>query len=432
MSNRKRVSRRTFLGVAGKAAVGAAALSFAGSFRARGGVGPNDRVRLAIVGCGGMGSRHVEALAVNPRCEIAAVCDVYKPRYFNAAKTVEELGGYKPEGVQDFRTLLDRPDIDAILTATPDHWHPLITILGCQAGKDVYVEKPACTTVEEGRAMVTAARRYGRVVQVGTQQRSMPLFQQAIEVVRRGTFGPITSAGAWVGVNGIGVGENPREVPENLDWDLWLGPAPKVPFSPERFMGFRSFHDYARGGELANWGIHLMDIVQWGIREDWPLAVQATGGSYRGGAGADNYETIDAVLEYKGCTVTWEQRHSNTYAGKGYGIRFQGPQGRLLLDRGTFVVDPPTLGIEEVVGAPELTWANTDHHNNFFDCIVSRAKPAADVEQGVRSTTTVLLAGIALKTRRKLTWDGSIERFVGDEQANQHLSRPYRAPWRLS
>jgi len=362
---------------------------------------------------------------------ILAVCDAFRPRYENAIKVIEKMTGKAPDGYQDFRKLLDRQDVDAIFVPTPDHWHPLITILGCQAGKDVYVEKPVCPTVVEGRAMVATARRYGRIVQVGTQQRSMPIFQEAIKIIHSGKLGQITSATAWVSVNGWNDGESLVPIPEGLDWDMWLGPAPYVPYSPERHYGFMGWHDYCRGGQLTNWGVHLMDIVHWGIGEDMPLSVQALGGSYRGGAGADNYETIEALYEYKGCTVTWEQRHQNVYANKGYGIKFQGTEGQLLVDRGTFVVIPNGLGIPEYIGEPEKSWANPPHHNNFFRSVRTRQRPAADIEQGFRSTATVLLAGIALKVKRKLNWDSEKEVFIRDEQANRHLSRAYRAPWHL-
>jgi predicted dehydrogenase len=394
-------------------------------------VGLHDKVNLALIGCGGMGSRHLEALSVNPNCNLVAVCDVAMSRYYDSRKTAEELSGRRPDGYQDFREILDRQDIDAILIATPDHWHPLMAILGCEAGKDVYVEKPMSTTVEEGRAMVNAARRFGRVVQAGTQQRSMPIFHRAMEVVHSGRLGQITSATAWVGTNGMFVDDNPEELPKGLDWDLFLGPAPWAPYSPQRFGPWRVWYDYARGGELTNWGVHLMDIVHWGIGQDRPLSVQAVGGLYRGGAGSDNYEVVDAIYEYPGCTVTWEQRHSNTYDGRGYGIKFQGTEGTLLLDRESFTVLPEALGIERFQGAPELSWANEDHHNNFFHCIRTRQKPAADIEQGHRSTTPNLLAGIAMQTDRKLNWDSENEKFIDDEHANRYLTRAYRSPWRL-
>ncbi|MCL4735742.1 MAG: Gfo/Idh/MocA family oxidoreductase, partial [Candidatus Omnitrophica bacterium] len=391
----------------------------------------HDKVRLGVIGCGGMGTRHIEALAENEQCSIAAVCDVFKPRFENAQKKVEEISGKKVDGYQDFRRLLERDDIDAVFVVTPDHWHPLLTILGCQAGKDVYVEKPVCPTVVEGRAMVEAARRYGRIVQVGTQQRSMPVFQKAIKVIRSGRIGKVTTASAWIGVNGVGVGETTAPVPDGLDWDLWLGPAPWSPYSPQRHYGFMGWHDYCRGGQLTNWGVHLMDIVHWGIGEDRPLSVQTVGGSYLTGAGAEDYECIDALFEYKGCTVTWEQRHWNAHANKGYGVKFQGTEGQLFVDRGTFVVKPSSLGIPEYIGEPERSWANPPHHNNFFNSVRTRQKPAADIEQGFRSTVAVLLAGISLKEKRKLNWDGESERFIDDAQADRYLQRPYRSPWHL-
>lgn len=426
---KSRMGRRAFLTRAGQWAAGSVAVVTGGHLAH--GAPPSERVRVAMIGCGGMGSRHLEALAVNPNCSVAAVCDVHTPRYERAAALVEQHAGTRPEGYQDFRRVLDRNDIDAMFVATPDHWHPLLTILGCEAGKDVYTEKPVCTTIEEGRAMVRAARRFGRVVQVGTQQRSMPLFQQAMDIVHSGRLGAVTTATAWVGVNGWGVGETPGPAPPDLDWDLWLGPAPDVPFSPQRFGGFMGWHDYCRGGQLTNWGVHLVDILHWGIGQDRPLSVQALGGNYRTSAGADNYETIHALLDYPGCTVTWEQRHNNTHAGKGYGMAFYGTEGALFMDRNTIVVQPEALGIAEIVGEPERSWANPDHHNNFFDCIRTRRRPAADIEQGFRSTAAVLLAGIALKTGRKLEWDGEAEQFIGDPAANRYLRRAYRAPWHL-
>ena len=424
-TNRRELLRRM------AATAAAASLPAAWPHPALARLGANERVLLGAIGCGGMGTRHLEALSVNPQCEVVAVCDCFKPRYENAVGVVKKLSGKAPEGYQDFRKVLDRSDVDAVFAPTPDHWHPLITILGCEAGKDVYVEKPASPTVAEGRAMVQAARRYGRIVQLGTQQRSMTIFQDAIKLIHSGKIGTITSATAWIGTNGWGVGETHPPVPEGLDWDRWLGPSPWVPYSPQRHYGFMGCHDYARGGQLTNWGVHLMDIVHWGIKQDRPLSVQAVGGSYRGGAGSENFENIEVIYEYPGCTVTWEQRHHDVYEGHDYGIKFQGTEGELLVDRNSFDVLPASLGVPKYVGEPERSWAHPPHHNNFFDCVRSRKRPAAEIEQGHRSTTPLLLAGIALKARRKLNWDAETETFRHDEAANRYLTRAYRPPWHL-
>jgi predicted dehydrogenase len=335
-----------------------------------------------------------------------------------------------PDTYQDYRRVLDRNDIDGVIIATPDHWHALLTIHTCQAWKDAYVEKPVSTTVVEGRAMVNAARRFGRIVQVGTQQRSLELFKDAVGIVQSGKLGQITTAGAWVGVNEFSGKETPGPPPETLDWDLWLGPAPKVPYSHERFGGFRAFHDYANG-ELTNWGVHLLDTVQWGIGQDSPLNVQATGVTFTRSNGADDYQTIAGLLEYKGCIVSWEQRHSNEMSGKSYGMKFLGTKGRLFMDRASFIVQPETLAIPETKETGDAWIDVRSHHENFFDCIRSRKRPAADIEQAHKATVASLITAIALDCGRKLVWDATAEKFIGDEQANRHLYRPYRAPWHL-
>ncbi|MFA7691270.1 MAG: Gfo/Idh/MocA family oxidoreductase [Candidatus Hydrogenedentes bacterium] len=431
----KSVSRRQFLAACARtAALGTTVTSLyaprahsALSMARR--VPPSEQIRLAVIGTGGMGRRHIEALSENPQCSLAAVCDVATGRFKPVLEWLKKERNIEPDGYQDFRHILDRKDIDAVLVATPDHWHPMLTILGCQAGKDVYVEKPAATTVAEGRAMVEAARRYGRVVQLGTQQRTMPLFQTAMTRIHRGDIGKVTAASVWVGQNVWQTGETRQEVPRGLDWDLWLGPAPKVPFSMERYTGWMGWHDYARGGQFTNWGVHLLDIVHWGIGQDRPLSVQASGGSFTKEIGQDNYEILTALYEYPGCLVSWEQRPSDFREGKSYGICFYGEEGALSVDRASLVIRRNEQVKEELVGEPEESWAHPPHHNDFFASIRSRSRPAADIEQGVRSTNAPLLGGIALKTRRKLYWDGDQELFRNDPQANQHLTRAYRTPW---
>jgi predicted dehydrogenase len=278
---------------------------------------------------------------------------------------------------------------------------------------------------------VKAARRHGRVVQLGTQQRTMVIFQKAIDLIHSGKLGTITNATCWLDMNGWGAGETRGPVPEGLDWDMWLGPAPWEPYSAYRHYGFMGCHDYARGGQLTNWGVHLMDIVHWGIREDRPLSVQALGGSFLGGAGADNYSVIEVLFEYKGCTVTWEQRPKDVYVGHGYGIKFQGTEGQLLVDRNTFDVLPESLGIPRYVGEPERSWAHPPHHNNFFECVRTRKRPICDADVAHRSASALLLGGIAKQVQRTLKWDPEAEQFIGDQEADRLLSIAKRPPWRV-
>jgi predicted dehydrogenase len=419
------MKRRDFVKKAGQG-IGAAAFSTAfGSKRpAQAGFSPNEKIVVGLIGCGGQGGAHMMNLAKRQDAEVAAVCDVYKPRYETYAKRT----GSRCEGYQDYRRILDRDDIDAVFIATPDHWHALMTIHACQAGKDVYVEKPLTTTIYEGRKAVEAARRYGRVVQNGIQQRSMEVFKRSIDLIRSGKLGQVTTARSWIGPNGGMSVEVPGDPPEGLDWDMWLGPAPWVPFSPQRFGGFRFFEDYA-GGELTNWGPHLMDIALWGLGQDKPLSIQGTGVSPTGLPGSDP-QNLEVVYEFKGATLTWSQAPNQTYAGKGYGTLFHGTAGRLIVNRESYVLDPPSIA-PEYKSEGEFFIRLEEHHTNFFECMRSRELPAADIEIGHRSDSLCLLGNIAVDLKRRLVWDGDAERFIGDEQANRYLYRPYRAPWHL-
>lgn len=392
---------------------------------ARAGLGPNDKIVIALIGCGGMGNHHLQTLTEREDVEIAAVCDVYIPR----CRAAQEKVGAHCAGYQDYRRILDRTDIDAIFVATPDHWHALMTVHGCQAGKDVYVEKPLSTTVYEGRKIVEAARRYGRVVQVGIQQRSMAVFRRAVELVQQGRLGDVVTARTWIGANRNPGLETPMDPPPDLDWDMWLGPAPWVPFSPQRAFGFRAFDDYA-GGELTNWGPHLVDIAMWGLRAQAPLSIQALGGSFRAPSSSDA-ETLEVAWEFPGGLVTWSQAFQEDRQGKSYGVLFQGTTGKLTVDRQNFVVEPESLGIEPYQEAPDFWIQVKGHHDDFFDCMRTRALPRADCEIGHRATSACLLGNIAIDLKRTLYWDGHTETFLHDEAANRHLHRPYRAPWTL-
>ncbi len=453
------INRRDFIKRVGITAAGASLAVPRGGMTARA-VGANDKIVVGVIGTGQMGLSNLKDFAKQPDVEIAAVCDVYKP---NLDKGLEATDG-KAKAYKDFREVLDRKDIDAVIVATPDHWHALPTVSACQAGKDVYVEKPISTTLEEGKHMVEAARKLNRVVQVGTQQRSGLHFRKAIELVQQGFIGKVSFVRTWNYGNDYpkGIG-NPKDSdpPTELDWDLWLGPAPKVPFNWNRFgvgdrwSTFRYFWDYA-GGFMTDWGVHLIDIVQWAMKVDGPDAVTASGGRFYIQDNADTPDTLQVTFEYPGFICTYENRwdNANSMYSKGYGIEFHGTDGTLFVDRGGFHLYPekrrrvprqrggpggrPAERPEEVDRAPEASMASVndehlDHVRNFLDCVKSRQRPTSDIEIGHRSTSACLLGNIAYRSKERIVWDVANQRMTqGGQDARRLLSRNYRAPWKLA
>ena len=306
----------------------------------------------------------------------------------------------------------------------------MMTIMACEAGKDVYVEKPMTTTVEEGRRLVEATRRHARVVQVGIQQRTMPVFEHAIVLVHAGRLGRILRTRAWSGANAAAPIEARQDPPDGLDWDMWLGPAPWVPYSPQRHYGFRAFRDYA-GGELTNWGVHLLDINLWAMQQHAPLSIQALAAPGAGLSGEDPIG-MEIIYEFKGCTMTWSQSTNGfQFEGQGLGNLIEGSLGRATVTRAFCRVRPESLGIADFQSTGFFNIALSQHHDDFFRCMRTRQRPQADCEIGHRATTICNIGNIAMEMRRKLRWNGETERFVDDEAANRKLHRPTRAPWYL-
>jgi predicted dehydrogenase len=412
-------------------------------------LGANDQIRVGIIGCGDQSNWDATDFVRQPEVKIVALCDVYegsiKARLISPTLRLDPA---KTPYFKDFRRLLDDKNIDAVIVATPDHWHALPTIMACQAGKDVYVEKPLSLTIEEGRRMVAAARKYNRVVQVGTQQRSARHFQKAVEMVREGKLGKISRVHTWnyddEFPNGIGnpPDENP---PDGLDWDFYLGPAPVAPYNKNRHLGnFRWFWDYS-GGKITDWGTHLIDIVQWAMNVDAPTAVSASGGKFILQDNRETPDTLMVVFEYPGFVMTYENRTTNARgqdARWGYGILFYGTDATMFVDRGGFEILPEMDGrrrddiftARTVAARMSVQRGDPSHFlhvRNFIECMKTRQKPISDVEIGHRSTSAPHLGNIALRTGRKIRWDGAKEQIVGDAEASKMLNRPYRAPWKL-
>ena len=446
----KKISRREFLGDATKASLSATALAAGLAPAAAATVSPqkkaaaSDKVRVALIGAGGQGQVNLSAFLRLSEVDCPAVCDVDDKRTAEGLKIVADARGKAPEGYKDFRKVLERKDVDAVIVATPDHWHALNAILACQAGKDVYVEKPLATTIEEGRAIVTAARKYNRVVEVGTQQRSSRHFQDAVAVVKSGKLGKIRMTRAWAYLDWkSGLGNPPdAPVPAGVDYDMWLGPAPARSFNPMRFHhNFRWFWDYS-GGLATDWGAHMIDVVMWAMGED-PVGAMAIGGKY--GFPDDIRETPDtqqSVIEFPGYSLVWEHMIG---CGVGpwqreHGAEFHGENGILVVDRGGWEVVSETDSFKQpervfrMMPTPRQPGSGDfhfEHVKNFMACVKSRQAPTADVEIGHRSVTACHLGNIAVRLQRYVRWDPKSERIVGDEEAQALVGRKYRSPWLL-
>ena len=440
-----RISRRKFLENAGKVSLSTTALTAVLAAAApRKTNRSSGRIRVGLIGCGGQGRSNLIVFLRLPEVECPAVADVDDRHLAEGLKLVAEARGKAPQGYRDYRKILERKDIDAVIVATPDHWHALNTIHACQAGKDVYVEKPLATTIEEGRAMVQAARRYDRVVQVGTQQRSAGHFRDAVAFVRSGKLGKIRMTRAWAYLDWKNAIGRPRDepVPPGVDYDMWLGPAPLRPFNPMRFhQNFRWFWDYS-GGLGTDWGAHMIDVAMWAMGEE-PTGAMAIGGKY--GFPDDIRETPDtqqSIIEFPSFTLLWEHMIG---CGVGpwqreHGCEFHGENGILIVDRGGWEVVSETdrfkqperiLRMMPTPRQPGSADFHFEHVRNFVECVKSRNQPAADVELGHKSVLACHLGNIAVRLQRFVRWDARNERITGDPEAQALVGRTYRSPWTL-
>jgi len=394
--------------------------------------GANDRIGIGGIGIGRQGSGVIRG--VGERGRVVAIADVNLPR---AHKTAEQ---YKAQGYPDYRALLDRQDIDAIVTATPDHWRALVTIHACQAGKDVYAEKPMSLTIREGRLMVEAVRKYGRVFQTGSQQRSIAANRFGCELVRNGRIGKVHTV---IGHNYPSPWEcalPAQPVPDGLDWDMWCGPTEIVPYhqdlyAPRANPGWISFRPYS-GGEMTGWGAHGLDQIQWalGMDETGPVEIWTEGPPFD----PPTYDKPESRTRGdKACASPLVFfRYANGVTVKldngnpGGGI-FLGETGKIEIFRGRVTSNPEEI-VNEPIGDSEIRLYKSDNHiQNWLDCIQSRERTVADVEIGHRSTTLCHLGNIARWVGRKLRWDPEKEIFPDDDEANAQLDRPRRKPYEL-
>jgi predicted dehydrogenase len=395
-------------------------------------VQPSEKIVLGFIGVGGMGTGLLNIFKKFPEVSVAAVCDVYEPHLLHAR---DEAGG-SPAVFSDFRRVLDRKDIDAVVIATPDHWHGITTIMACQAGKDVYCEKPLAHRIHEGRAMVQAVEKYKRVSQMGNLIHAGENYHRVVEIVRSGVLGKISKSRVWMAADRSGLGRPEDSAPPaGCDYDFWLGPAPKRAFNPNRFtFNWRYFWDYG-GGILTDFCCHIVDLVHWAMEVDAPRTVSATGGRY---ALADNCEvpdTLEVTYEYEKAgqkfLMVWSQTDANAHGleKQGLGIMFQGTDATLVASYGSYSLIPEKgKKIEE----PSKTLPRSPgHHREWLNSIKSRIECSCNFGYGHRVTSVGNLGNISLWTGEKLAWDPVAERITNHPEANQYLTKAYRAPWAL-
>jgi predicted dehydrogenase len=392
---------------------------------ARGEKGPNDRITLGFIGTGTQGRGLLNNFLNQPNTQVLAVCDVDTTRREHHRKIAQDFysakGNTEYKGCaayKEFGELIARSEIDAVVIAVPDHWHAYIAIAACNAGKDVYCEKPLSLTIHEARAMVNATRKNQRVFQTGSMQRSMSEFRKACELVRNGYIGQVKQV-----IVDVGGPSRPCDLPEEpmepgLNWDRWLGPAPLRPYnailSPrgvhQHFPDWRNYREYS-GGAMTDWGAHHFDIAQWGL-------------------GMDNSGPVEIIppadpKATKGLRYIYANGAEVLHGDSG-GVLFIGTEGKILVNRGKFEATPQSIGEQQLPANATHLYKSYNHPKDFLDCIRSRQKTICDVEIGCRSVTVCHLGNLAYWNHRKLKWDPEKEQFVGDEEANQWLDRPKR------
>jgi Predicted dehydrogenases and related proteins len=418
-------------------------------------LGANDRVRMGYIGVGNRGDQVHEAFLEHGDQQTVAVCDL-RESYMDLAV---QKSRSNPKKYKDYRRLLDDKDVDAVVIATPDHWHAIQFIDACNAGKDVYVEKPLALTVYEGRKMVETAERTKRVVQVGIHRRSAKYLQEAAQFVREGGIGEVTVAKGWHLTNEwpLGIGTSKETAPPSEEeWEQWLGPAPKVPYKASRtYYTFRWFYNYS-GGQVTNFGVHYVDMLRWCMGKDSPRSVTAMGGKYVIRDDREIPDTLEVLWDYDGALMVFSQYNANAAPGniQGAEMEIRGTKGTLYIHSGRWEVvperhaeiavparTPVDRNVERAWGAsrkpamqPVSGKGSNDtafHARNFLDCVKSRAKCNCDVLTGHLSTVATQIANISLRTKSYLEWDAKAERFTNNAAANQWLHYQYRAPYKL-
>ncbi len=431
--NKKQINRRQFLKSTSGIAAGAAAFPYFVCSSALGQAGrpaASNRIVMGCIGVGSQGTGNMGGFLGKNEAQVVAVCDVDKNHRERAKKLVDDkYGNSDCKMYVDFRELIERQDIDALSLALPDQWHSIPAIMGARAGKDIYGEKPLARTIREGRAICDAMHRYSRIWQTGSWQRSVGHFRKACELVRNGRIGKVHKVEVGLPTGGGTDNKPVQPVPEGVDWDFWLGPAPWVPYRGVMHWNWRWIMDYS-GGQLTDWAGHHVDIAHWGLGLDrtGPVEIEGKGDYPKEGL-------YDAPTQYKftckyatGLTMIVANDRQQP---KGMGAMWYGEKGWIHVNRGGLNAEPKSV-LDEVIGPDEIKlYESRDHQGNFLDCVKSRKETITPVEIAHRSISVGLLGEIAMLTGEKLKWDPEKEIFLNSDQANRLLSRPMRAPWHL-
>ncbi|MBI1354799.1 MAG: gfo/Idh/MocA family oxidoreductase [Acidobacteria bacterium] len=422
------MKRRTFF-------FAGAALAAASSASAQRAVAPSDRVNVGLVGVGGRGRGLTHEFLNLNDVNVAWLCDVDQASLERAQKVVDEAGAKRPPTTDDMRRVFEDRDIDAVVIATPDHWHAPATLLALEAGKDVYVEKPCSHNIREGRMMVDAARHHQRIVQMGVQRRSAPTFQRAIQMVHDGKLGKVRAAKAWDCQMRDDIGHKPDgPVPAGVDYDTYLGPAPWIPFNPNRFHYNWHWHWHFGTGDAGNDGVHHMDMARWALNVSAPHTASGMGRKAYFDDDQQTPDTMNVTLDYGEKLLLWEMRIWNPYGiedGVENGMAVYGDDAQLQIGRwnrkeGYRLIDKQGKIVETVFLEPGEMVA---HQRNFVDCVKSRELPNCDIGQGHLSTLCAHLANIVARCDRTIKFDVETETVIDDQQANLYVGRKYRTHW---
>ncbi len=443
-------NRRVFVKTGALAAAGIAGLgSMPGAYGMFGRKAkPSDMIRVALIGGRNMGWSNLETFLKFPQVQCVSLCDIDDEWLYKRASDVEKIVGKKPQQLEkDWRKVMDNREVDAVIVATPDHWHCLQAIAAMEAGKDVYCEKPLANSIAECNAMVSAARKHNRVVQTGQWQRSDPHWQDAVAFIHSGKLGRIRTVKVWaymIWKKTLPV-QPDGPVPPGVDYEMWLGPAKHRPFNPNRFhYNFRYFWDYA-GGLMSDWGVHLLDYAMLGMKADLPKEILTAGGKFA--YPTDAMETPDTLLVsyvYDDFTISWDHAcgvKDGPY-GREHGLAFIGENGTLVLDRNGWEVIPEVDFAPRMEAVPVQKKSETvegqavaggglaSHVANFLDCMKTRNLPNADVAIGAKVATMTHLANVSCRLGKPLAWDNSAGKFMQDD-ANALIKPYYNSPWKF-